>query len=204
MGGRHPTVCAGPPAYGCRGTLAAPGKEKLLAGGGGGGGGGLPLGPNPATGWLPLRGRSSWPRTNWRSQRRPAAKVARHHLCISDTVRCPCSPSPSQNPSRTIAPTHMGVTDRTQSWHRSQDPHNEPLRCQEGGRCAWPNHNPLECPVMAIGQVVEVAVASASAPGPDGRYQIRYKGVYIRRFGSSQTLIHQRLVRPRPWWMRHG
>jgi len=59
MGGRHPTVCAGQPTVGRRGTLPAPGCEKLPAGGGGGGPGGLPLGHTPVNsrvGDVPLAG----------------------------------------------------------------------------------------------------------------------------------------------------
>jgi len=57
--------------------------------------------------------------------------------------------------------------------------------------------------MMEVGQVVEVA----SAPGPDGRYQIPVKvqGVMhqaLLDFGSSQTLIAW--FNQRPWERRHG
>jgi len=55
--------------------------------------------------------------------------------------------------------------------------------------------------MMEMGQVVEVAAASASAPGPDGRHQIPVKvqeGIHqtLLDSRSSQTAIHQSLVRP--------
>jgi len=77
----------------------------------------------------------------------------------------------------------------------SQGPHEEPLIHQD--RC----HKQHECPVKEVEQVRQVAPASVSAPGPDGRYQIPVKvqGVIHQALldsGSSQTLIYQSLVRP--------
>jgi len=78
----------------------------------------------------------------------------------------------------------------------------------EWGRCGRLGHHQHKCPVMELGQVVEVAVASASSPGPDGTYQIPVKvqgGIHqaLLDSGNSQTLIHQSLVRPEDAsWMR--
>jgi len=56
--------------------------------------------------------------------------------------------------------------------------------------------------MMEVGQMVEVAAASASTHGPDGRYKIpvKVKGDMhqaLLNSGSSQTLIHQSLVQPK-------
>jgi len=56
---------------------------------------------------------------------------------------------------------------------------------------------------MEVRQVVQVAAASTSAPDLDGRYKIPVKvhgGIHqaLMDSGSSQSLIHQSLVRPEP------
>jgi len=134
-------------------------------------------------------------KTTWRFHRRPGTRVARPRPCISDAARCPgghllavergrrVAPAPRhrpKTPSRPDAPTNMGVIDWTQPL---RDPHDEPLRRQDrsGGAAA----GPPKCPMTEVGQGVEVAVTSASAPGPDGRYQIPVK---------VQGGIHQALL----------
>jgi len=65
--------------------------------------------------------------------------------------------------------------------------------------------------MMKVGQVVEVAVASASSPGSDGMYQILVKvqsGMHKALLDQGSSLIHQSLVRPEAMvdvsWVRIG
>jgi len=78
-------------------------------------------------------------------------------------------------------------------------------------RTTWRSHSRPGARVAR--QVVQVAAVSASAPGPDRMYQIPVKvqgGIHQAMLDSrsSQTVIHQSLVRPEALldasWMRFG
>jgi len=109
--------------------------------------------------------------------------------------------TPSQYPF--LKPSHQpsrGLPIRTRLGLGPRAPARSPTfaTC---GCCGWLGHKQHECPVMEVGQVVQVAAASVSTPGPDGGYQIPVKVQGCKHqakldSGSSQTLIHQSLVRP--------
>jgi len=138
-----------------------------------------------------LEGQSTSLRTTWHSHHKPEARVTRPHLLIpTGTGARWVEQTPRhlpKTPSRTVAPTRMGVTDPAPSWPRVPGhPRGAPqMPGPECGFCGRLGHNRHECTVMEVGQVVQIAAVSASALDPDGRDQIPVK---------VQGDIHQALV----------
>jgi len=120
--------------------------------------------------------RSTWPRVT--CHHAPMMKMARSRLCISDVghyhlraiVRgrqvVPATRHRPKNLSHLSASTNRGDI----CWTQPQPPgHTRRAPQMPGPECG------RRVPHDGGGQVVEVAAASASAPGPDGRYQIPVK-----------------------------
>ena len=159
----------------------------------------------------------------WVSCHRPSSLSAAVTLAEDHMVHCPAPPrgeKPEPAPRRKFLPRAAATAmarvpsanppNPSPRWF-SQAPGSMTVRPKPQGvpqtsgpecwRCGQLGHWRRECPLMEVGQVVQVVGPPTSAHGSDGAYciPVRLQGsehLALLDSGAMQTLIQQSLVRP--------